>query len=473
MAAFCTSCGAKLASAGVHFCAECGAPVKNAAAAAPAPAATPQPQAPLPQAPLEAQAPPQAQAQAPSRAAAPSVGRQILGALGRLAETAVAGGLASEVLEVVERRGFATITHPRGHDVVVGACKKDAHDPNDAHYDVHQQVDPSNLPGFVDLREWMTAVEDQGQLGSCTANAIAGAYEYLEKRTIGREGNVSRLFIYYLERKIEGTVGQDSGANLRNGMKVLQDYGACSEDTWPYDIDAFKREPNGEAFSEAGQHTVDEYRRVPVELHAMKTCLAEGYPFVFGMKIFKSFEDDGHHGRVSLPSRGDEDMGSHAMLACGYSERDQVFVVRNSWGTDWGDAGYCYVPYSYLSDGEMTHDCWTVRRAHNLDFTQSAEPGGSAHPSGRMSFFDEVVALVDGTANASNNASATASDNASATDDDADVSADDDANSDADDSNADADDSNADADDSDDSNDSNDSNDSDDSDDSSDDDNNN
>jgi len=441
MAAFCTSCGAKLAIATSHFCAECGAPVKNAA-----PAAAPTPTPTQPPTPTPTQAQPPMQPPAPSRATGPSVGRQILGALGRLAESAAAGGLVSEVVEVIERRGFATITHPRGHDVVVGACKKDEHDPNDVHYDVHQQVDPSNLPGFVDLREWLTPVEDQGQLGSCTANAIAGAYEYLEKRTIGREGSVSRLFIYYLERKIEGTVSEDSGANLRNGMKVLQDYGACSEDTWPYDIDAFKREPNGSAFSEAEQHTVDEYRRVPVELHAMKTCLAEGYPFVFGMKIFKSFEDDGHHGRVSLPSRGDEDMGSHAMLACGYSDRDQVFVVRNSWGTDWGDAGYCYVPYTYLSDGDMTHDCWTVRRAHNLDFTQSAEPGGSSHPSGRMSFFDEVVSLIDGNANASASANANANDgNDASADDDSDQEDAGSSNDDSDDSSeADSDDDNSD-----------------------------
>ncbi len=323
------------------------------------------------------------------------MGRRILGAIGELVEGAAAGGLASEVLGAIEQRGFASITHPRGHDVVVGACKKDEHDPNDTHYDVHQNVDPANLPGFVDLREWLTPVEDQGELGSCTANAIAGAYEYLEKRTTGREGEVSRLFVYFQERKLEGNENKDSGATLRNGMKVLQKLGACSERTWPYDIHSFANEPHQDAYSEAEQHLIDEYRRVPVDAHAMKTCLAEGYPFVFGMRIYKAFEDDGQHGRISLPRAGEKDMGSHAMLACGYSDKDEVFVVRNSWGTDWGDKGYCYVPYDYLADSEQTDDCWTVRRAHNLDFSQSAEPGGSAHPSGRLSFFDDVVALVD------------------------------------------------------------------------------
>jgi C1A family cysteine protease len=347
MAAFYSSCGAKLQSATAHFCAECGAKVKGATAAA----------------------------------GGVAVAKKVLG---------VVGALAGELLE---RRAFERITHPRGHSVVVGACKKDEHDPNDRHYDVHQNVDPGNLPAFVDLREWMTPVEDQGDLGSCTANAIAGAYEYLEKRITGREGDVSRLFIYYLERKMEGNENQDSGAQLRNGMKVLKSYGACSERTWPYDVDRFTDEPHEHAFSEAESHLVDEYQRVPVDLHAMKTCIAEGYPFVFGTKIYKQFEKDGNHGRISMPSGSD--LGGHAMLACGYSDQDQVFVVRNSWGADWGDAGYCYIPYDYLADSDQTHDCWTLRRAHNLDFSASAEPGGSSHASGRMSFFEEVVSLVD------------------------------------------------------------------------------
>src|SRR5207302_6720236 len=101
---------------------------------------------------------------------------------------------------------------------------------------------------------------------------------------------------------------------------------------------------------------------------AMKACLAEGYPFVFGLEIYQSFESSGHHGLIGMPRDGEKDLGSHAMLAVGFSDRDRVFVVRNSWGTDWGDGGYCYIPYDYLASDDYTDDCWTLRRAHNLDF---------------------------------------------------------------------------------------------------------
>ncbi len=223
-----------------------------------------------------------------------------------------------------------------------------------------------------------------------------------KKRINGADGRVSRLFVYYNERKLEGDVGKDAGASLRDGMKVLQQMGACSEDVWPYDITAFKNQPPPEAFEQAQDHTIDEYKRVPIDLHGMRTCLAEGYPFVFGTRIWKSFEEDGTHGRIQLPKRGEEDLGSHAMLCVGYSDKDQVFLVRNSWGTEWGDRGYAYFPYGYLTNTAWTDDAWTVRRAHNLDFSQSAEPGGSSHPSGRMSFFEEVpgTEIDDSSANA-------------------------------------------------------------------------
>ncbi len=287
---------------------------------------------------------------------------------------------------------FNTIVHPCGHRVVIGACKRDVEDPNDKPYDRHKKVGPEGVPPFVDLRQHMTTIEDQGELGSCTANAIAGAYEYLEKRITGNEGDVSRLFIYYLERKIEGTVEQDSGASLRNGMKVLHQYGVCSEDTWPYDVHSFKKEPHHHAYSEAKGHTIDEYYRVPVELHAMKTCLAEGYPFVFGTKIFSSFEEHGHHGRIGLPGSGEKNLGGHALLACGYSDHDEVFLVRNSWGTDWGEGGYCYFPYSYLTNSEWTHDSWTLRQAHNLDFSPCEELAERGEPARDLSFFSGAVA---------------------------------------------------------------------------------
>ena len=287
---------------------------------------------------------------------------------------------------------FKKILHPQGHRVVVGGYRRDRQDDRDKRYARPRSVQRGSLPKFVDLRQHMTAVENQGELGSCTANAIAGAYEYLAKRMTGQSYDISRLFIYYLARKFDNCEHEDSGSTLRLGMKVLAKYGACSEATWPYDIDVFRDEPHDEAFQEAADHLIDEYDRLEVNLHAMKVCLAEGYPFVFGTDIFSSFEELDHRGHANLPLPSEENLGGHAMLACGYSDKDQVFLVRNSWGTDWGDRGYCYMPYEYLTNTDLTGDCWTLRRANNLDFSQGID---SSYEEG-FSFFDVLIELLTG-----------------------------------------------------------------------------
>lgn len=263
---------------------------------------------------------------------------------------------------------FTTIVHPRGHQVVIGGHKEATDDPTDVHYDAHLAVDPAGLPRHVDLRPGMSTVEDQGQIGSCTANAIAGAYEFLERKQTGRYTDVSRLFIYYLERQFEHSIAEDSGAELRDGMKALQQYGVCSEAVWPYNPKHFKNKPSPEAFAEAKNHTISEFRRVPIELDAIRHCLAEGFPMCFGAEIYKSFEAEGHHGLVSMPRSREESLGGHAMLLVGYDDQKQLFIVRNSWGSDWGDGGYCYFPYAYLTDPELCTDIWTVRKGDNLQF---------------------------------------------------------------------------------------------------------
>ncbi|MEP0869829.1 C1 family peptidase [Trichocoleus desertorum AS-A10] len=288
---------------------------------------------------------------------------------------------------------FKQILHPQGSRVVVGGYHRDRQDNRDRRYARPRNVKQNSLPKFVDLRQHMTTVENQGELGSCTANAIAGAYEYLAKRLTGQNYDISRLFIYYLARKFDGCEQEDSGATLRRGMKVLTKYGACSEAAWPYDIEAFCDEPHDDAFQEAAEHLIDEYDRIDVDLHAMKVCLSEGYPFVFGSDIFQSFEDLDHRGHVNMPFPSEENLGGHAMLACGYSDKDQVFLVRNSWGTDWGDKGYCYIPYEYLTNADLTGDCWTLRRANNLDFSEDIS---SSYEEG-FSFFNALIELLTGT----------------------------------------------------------------------------
>lgn len=291
--------------------------------------------------------------------------------------------------------------HPEGggRTVKIGACRNDKPDPSHTHYEA-TAWEPDELPAFVDLRPHLTPVEDQGEVGSCTANALAGALEYLEKRTSGAEGRVSRLFIYWNERDVEGAANEDHGAALSDGVKVLRQDGACSEDTWRYDKRLLFKQPHDQAYDEAAAHTIDEAHRVKIDVHDMRHCLAEGYPFVFGLQVYSAFQEDGNHGRIRTPDpETHEHAGGHAMLCVGYSDKDQVFVVRNSWGPKWGDRGYCYIPYEYLANPEYAHDAWTIRRAHNLDFTQGVAGGELPHGD-RDSFFDDnedhTVSLADG-----------------------------------------------------------------------------
>jgi C1A family cysteine protease len=244
-----------------------------------------------------------------------------------------------------------------------------------------------HLPPKVDLRPYMTTVEDQSAANSCTANAIAGAYEYLAKRALGDAGDISRLFIYYNARKEDGIKG-DQGSTIVGSINTLQKYGACTESTWPYELTGINRKPPGEAYEEALWFLVDEARELEVNLEVFKHCLAEGFPFVFGLRLFKSFDQARRSGRVPMPDPNTEAgrtaHGNHAMLCVGYSDHNQCFIVRNSWGEDWGDRGYCYIPYGYLSNPEYCWDCWSIQSVSELDFS-----AGIADEEDEEEFYDE------------------------------------------------------------------------------------
>jgi hypothetical protein len=230
----------------------------------------------------------------------------------------------------------------------------------------------SNLPPKVDLRPYMTPVEDQGDLGSCVANAVAGAYEYLLKRHRGDDAwDVSRLYVYYNGRKRMGTEEEDSGTVISCAIDGLKEDGACSEDTWPYDVETFTEEPSEDAYSEGGQFLVEDVQLVPTTLDAWKSALADGYPIIFGLALYDSFDVQKKRGLVPLPSPKEasrESHSGHSMLCVGYSDPDQVFIVRNSWGTDWGDSGYCYIPYQYLVNPKYNDgDSWIIRQLENVD----------------------------------------------------------------------------------------------------------
>ncbi|MGO9480738.1 MAG: C1 family peptidase [Candidatus Kryptoniota bacterium] len=223
------------------------------------------------------------------------------------------------------------------------------------------------LPPAVDLRPTCPPVENQGQLGSCTANALVGGLEFLEIKDGIKLVDLSRLFIYYDERVIEHTVKSDSGAQIRDGIKTLAKQGVCPEKEWPYNISRFAAKPTAGCYKDAIQHKITTYHRI-LTLNDMRTCLAGGFPFVFGFTVYEGFESQqvAQTGIVDMPKPGEKVLGGHAVLAVGYDDSQQRFMVRNSWGSSWGQQGYFTIPYEYLSDRNLSDDFWTIRRGEDM-----------------------------------------------------------------------------------------------------------
>ena len=217
----------------------------------------------------------------------------------------------------------------------------------------------------IDLRPGCPPVYDQGQLGSCTANAIGAAFQFDEiKQAVSTPFMPSRLFVYYNERAMEGTVSSDSGAQIRDGIKSIGKQGVCPEAEWPYVITEFAKKPSPPCYKDALKNRAIIYRRIPRDLTQMRACLAEGYPWVFGVSVYDSFESAAaaQTGDIPMPNTAAEQMlGGHALLAVGYDDTRHVFRFRNSWATTWGDQGYGTIPYAYLLDANLSDDFWTVR----------------------------------------------------------------------------------------------------------------
>jgi C1A family cysteine protease len=219
------------------------------------------------------------------------------------------------------------------------------------------------LPAWADLRAKCPPVYDQGQLGSCTANAIGAALEFDRMQQKLSVFVPSRLFIYYNERVIEGTVRSDSGAQIRDGIKSVASQGACPEPEWPYVISKFAVKPSARAYKDATFDRAISYQSIVQDLNQMKGCLASGYPFVFGFTVYQSFETAvvARTGHAPMPGWAERPVGGHAVMAVGYDDSSGWFIVRNSWGTAWGIKGYFTLPYAYLIQPGLSSDFWTVR----------------------------------------------------------------------------------------------------------------
>lgn len=214
----------------------------------------------------------------------------------------------------------------------------------------------------VDLRSKMPPVYDQGQLGSCTANAIGAAFEY-ELMRQNQNFMPSRLFIYYNERVLEHTVTQDAGAQIRDGIKTVVKQGVCSESQWPYDIKKFAKKPTIGCYNSAKKFEVVSYLSVPQDLNSMLACLNEGFPIIVGFTVYESFESDtvAQTGVLNMPTASEQVLGGHAVLVVGYDTPSKRFIVRNSWGPNWGQAGYFTMPFAYLTNPDLANDFWTIR----------------------------------------------------------------------------------------------------------------
>ena len=243
----------------------------------------------------------------------------------------------------------------------------------------------SNLPTRVDLRDWCPPIEDQGSLGSCTANAGVGLVEYFERRAFGKHVDASRLFLYKVTRNLSHLTG-DTGAYLRTTMAALTLFGVPPTEYWPYEADEFDTEPPAFCYAFAQNYQAIQYFRLDppgtrqdLILTRIKDFLAAGLPSMFGFSVYSSIWEAEATGKIPFPTPGETLDGGHAVVAMGYDDNMKIknpnpgsaetkgaFLIRNSWGTEWGETGYGWLPYKYVLEG-LAVDWWALLRNEWVD----------------------------------------------------------------------------------------------------------
>jgi len=238
----------------------------------------------------------------------------------------------------------------------------DRPDPRDQLFQVPPKI-MSKLPEVVGLRANCPPVYNQGDLNSCTANAIAAAVQFDLMKQNERSFMPSRLFLYFNERSMAGDVKTDTGAPIRDGIKCIARIGDCPETLWPYIASRFAVKPPEACYAQARKYRAVRYQRLSQKGEQLRGCLASGYPFVLGIKVYAGFEGSKVEktGHVPMPGSGQKPKGGHAVLAVGYDDSKKWFLIRNSWGDEWGINGYFTLPYAYALDENLASNLWTIR----------------------------------------------------------------------------------------------------------------
>lgn len=214
-------------------------------------------------------------------------------------------------------------------------------------------------PPVWSLQKDMPPVYDQGQIGSCTANALGGGIEFLEKK----RSVPSRLFLYYNERQLQGSVMQDSGSTIGTGITALINYGICTEELWPYETKDLFVKPDEAAYKSANTDILQSFTQLTT-LETIKESIYKGYPVAFGFQVYEYMESEAmaRNGILRLPQPGEKLLGGHAVLAVGYNDTTQMVRIRNSWGQFWGQSGYFDMPYKYISEPQLASDFWAINK---------------------------------------------------------------------------------------------------------------
>jgi len=265
-----------------------------------------------------------------------------------------------------------------------------------------EDVSQDELPPQIDLRQWDSPIEDQGEIGSCTAQAAVGLLEFCEQQARGTFINASRLFVYKVTRNLLGWTG-DTGAFCRSALQALVVFGAPPEDYWPYNTDKFDQEPTPFLYNYAQAFQGLKYQRLDPpntgpeqQLRRIKAHLASKTPAMFGFPVYESLyranQGAASEGHIPFPANNEKQKGGHAVVAIGFDDQREVrnpingksekgaLMIRNSWGTSWGNRGYGWMPYRYVLEG-LARDWWVLTKAEWLQTGQFEPPKGSGDQS--------------------------------------------------------------------------------------------